>query len=61
MVKLVNLNEPYIASFLCYLRPAVFRPKPDFDVCSLRLKVPGKSEPVKIKPGSGQLARRDLN
>lgn len=54
MVKLDNLNEPYISGFLCYLRPMVFRPKPDFDVCPLQLKVPGKSAPVKIKPGLGK-------
>lgn len=53
MVKLTDLKEPYIASFLCYLRPTVFSPKPDFDACPLRLKIPGKSESVKIKPGSG--------
>ena len=60
MVKLVDLNEHYIASFLCYLRPVVFAPKPDFNVCPLQLKVPEKSKPVQIKPGSGKPALHAL-
>jgi hypothetical protein len=53
MVQLDTPEDPYIAGFRCYLRPQVFRPKPDFDVCPLRLKIPGRSNLITIKPGWG--------